>query len=1240
MRKRTTSVILLSPVFLLVFIYGLLISPLGGPVVRLIANNTISELNIEDVQGSFSDHLTFSNIRWKNEQWQISVAHTYLEARWRCVFQPKICINDLRITDIELIQVSDSSSSDVSAAQNSQITLPVPVAIDRALINNFSLSMLDQSINLSTLSLNALDASQAINIDALSLSDLVVTVPQQSNSFTTPKTVTLPKSYSLSYQAPELPTITSPIPIKIGEFSLASATLNQGGKVQTITSLNAQHFDFTNTQLSLSTLDIANAYGELHANITATLDGEYPLDLTLIGNGTLNGASQRININTTGSLGALQASVNSEGAINANVNLSVNLLSDTLPISFSADWQEQPLVSTQSGTLHSGQLSLNGTMGDYVLTGSGAATLPDLGKIPVALNVILKEHNIYVTEAQIDILNGRISNTGTLYLNQAISWEGKTRFIDISADTYSSYAPKQLQGGFTSIMQWSEQGPQMSIRDLTLTGTLQDQPLSVVGALVYSGPSDLMVASLDITQAENQINLVGQVFNNRYINADLRLNVASVSHLYPDISGSISGNIKATGPWINPNAKSTVSLHNILVSSTLSNDLAQQGEINGSISIDGAYTDHRLDLDLALPKHSVALSMAGKWQDNSWVGQIDNSQMQLLNMHWSLASALPLHINRAPFSLSIGDHCWHSRKEGELCIAHFDYQQNTAHWNAQAHSLPVGLWAHELAPNIIPEVVSATLTAQTQGQYSVNEPIEATFNASLSPATWTFGKETPLAIRVDALDTTGTLEQGELVSTSLITSDDLGQATLTLNTKPFESRIPIDGTLQLNNIDVAPLKPLSRTIRTLTGLLNGNVALNGYLDDPDLTGELTINNGAIDIQDTPVTLQDWSQTITLNGQKADFDGHFLLGGGEGSLTGDINWSDTPSANINLKGEKFEVRQPNMRLLVSPNLTIAATSQRVDMTGEMNIPWARIEIESLPQSAVSPSKDVHLRGEPIKEEPLDIVHASVMVNIDKAKTGDVKLDAFGLTASLHGGIQVNTQPALIGYGDLQILNGRYNAYGQQLIIQTGEVQFNGPIDQPLLLVEAIRDPDKTNDNVIAGIRIDGAADSPSINLFSEPTMDQQNVLSYLLTGQGPNSDSEDPNYAALLVGFGLSNTKTLTGQVGKVLGIDEFTLSTNENKLSVTGQINDRLSAQYNVDVGLSNNDTSSTLRRRQDPPDLSLKYRLLPRLFLEAIQTTIEDQSEFAIDLYYEFFLGEPNNDTEEDNAQDKTQPP
>ena len=52
MKKRTISTLLLSPVFLVVAIYALLISPLGGPTVKLLANTFVSNLHIEEVKGS------------------------------------------------------------------------------------------------------------------------------------------------------------------------------------------------------------------------------------------------------------------------------------------------------------------------------------------------------------------------------------------------------------------------------------------------------------------------------------------------------------------------------------------------------------------------------------------------------------------------------------------------------------------------------------------------------------------------------------------------------------------------------------------------------------------------------------------------------------------------------------------------------------------------------------------------------------------------------------------------------------------------------------------------------------------------------------------------------------------------------------------------------------------------------------------------------------------------------------
>lgn len=1274
MRKRTVSAILLSPVLLLVAIYALLISPLGGPTVKLIANTFVSNLSIEDIEGSFADTLEIRDLRWENTQWRVSSQYAYIDITWRCLFEPRVCVNELTLENATLTQLAASPENVEETESSGEFSLPIPIEVGNLVLTDINVVLPTTTIEVDELELTDFSGNQMLTLDSLATKGVRIALieadknanspaantasqiqssqaqqPPEQNAEKTAKQATsssesaLPKSYSLSYDVPELPTITAPIPISLGTILVEDLYLTQDGSTQQIALISLLDAQFKNSDIAIEEMVVAHEQGEVKAKASAMLRGNFPLSISARVKTVLDDAPLTVSLNASGALDDLALSVMTMGAVSAEANLTANVLNTELPIEFTAKWQEQPIPTMENAALKAGTLSLEGTMGDYQLKGDGAVTLPDIGNVPVSLDVVLKKNNIYVNQANVKALEGSLVNTGTLYLNESIAWEGKTTLSNVSAQRFSTYAPENLSGEIESILQYSERGGlHMSLKDMQVSGVLQGEPLEIKGNAVYAGPSDLFVTNVNIVQEgeneKNVIRAIAQVLNKRHLNADINISVNTINSLYPEVSGAINGKISASGPWQNPRANGTLDLSNITISPNLNASAAQQGPLSGEITLDGTYKDHQAQLDLSVPNNQIAFSLKGAWANNHWVGEISDTQLELANMQWALSSPFTLDIGTAPVTAQIDQHCWTSRREGELCISNVNYQDSKASWDIKATSLPVGLWANELVPTMVSAPSEATLSIQTKGSYSQQDPMDATFTASMSAAPWQLGETRPLTLTINSFETSGKIKQGQLESTSLISSQDIGDATLTLNTRPFEEEIPLDGKLIMKGLDVAPLKPLSPAIRTLTGVLNGNISLSGYVDDPSLNGELTVSNGAIDIQDTPVTLADWNQKVVLSDQTAALDGSFILGGGKGTLKGELDWSSEPSASFKLKGNSFEIRQPNIRLKVSPNIDVAATKEKVDVTGEVNIPWARIEIESLPESAVSPSKDVHLRGEPDKEEPLDIIHASVLVNIDKNKTEEVKLEAFGLTASLFGGIRVNTQPALVGYGDLQIINGRYSAYGQQLIIQTGEVQFNGPIDQPLLLVEAIRDPAKTDDDVIAGIRIDGAADAPSINLFSEPSMDQQGVLSYLLTGSGPDAGGEaDPNYAALLLGFGLSNTETLTGQLGSALGIDDFSLSTNENMLSVTGQINERLSVEYNVDVGLSNNDANSTLRRRQLPPDLALKYQLLPSLYLEAIQTTLEDQSEFALDLYYEFFLGDTR--ARKDNNEDDSEP-
>ena len=136
------------------------------------------------------------------------------------------------------------------------------------------------------------------------------------------------------------------------------------------------------------------------------------------------------------------------------------------------------------------------------------------------------------------------------------------------------------------------------------------------------------------------------------------------------------------------------------------------------------------------------------------------------------------------------------------------------------------------------------------------------------------------------------------------------------------------------------------------------------------------------------------------------------------------------------------------------------------------------------------------NKPVEKETGRPLALSLQVNIDPSKANDVKLDAFGLTTDIQGSLSMEQMDAkLTGNGDLNLVNGRYQAYGQDLIIRKGEILFSGPLDRPTLDIEAIRDPEKTADDVIAGIRVTGQAEQPDIEVFSNPTKEQSEALSY-------------------------------------------------------------------------------------------------------------------------------------------------
>jgi translocation and assembly module TamB len=283
---------------------------------------------------------------------------------------------------------------------------------------------------------------------------------------------------------------------------------------------------------------------------------------------------------------------------------------------------------------------------------------------------------------------------------------------------------------------------------------------------------------------------------------------------------------------------------------------------------------------------------------------------------------------------------------------------------------------------------------------------------------------------------------------------------------------------------------------------------------------------------------------------------------------------------------------------------------LSVSGKVEVPYARVKIKSLPANAKSPTQDIVVIDEnkAVKQRglPLDV---NVNVLIDKAKTGQVKLDALDLKAELSGDltVQIDTQNTRV-HGIVEVLKGEYKAYSQVLQIRKGDIIFSGQPDVPAFDIEAIRNPLNTKDEVIAGIRVTGNAIKPSVELFSEPTMEQARQLSYLISGAdsfgaGEDSDSNTTLVNAL-VSFGVGRSENGIGSLGQKLGVKDLNLQTAGQGSDTQVQLSGQLAKGVKITYGIGVFDSVS---------EVSVHYQLLPKLYLEAVSGVNN-----TLDLYYQ----------------------
>jgi len=191
-----------------------------------------------------------------------------------------------------------------------------------------------------------------------------------------------------------------------------------------------------------------------------------------------------------------------------------------------------------------------------------------------------------------------------------------------------------------------------------------------------------------------------------------------------------------------------------------------------------------------------------------------------------------------------------------------------------------------------------------------------------------------------------------------------------------------------------------------------------------------------------------------------------------------------------------------------------------------------------------SDDVTIKR-PAGEKPAASLRPKLEIDIASDLGRNFLFSGAGLTARLDGDIRLRASGRDLprASGRIRAVDGRFDAYGQQLAIERGILTFQGLLDNPALDVRAVRQ----GLAVEPGVQISGTARKPIIKLVSDPELPDAEKLAWLVLGHGPEQMGAGDASVLLSAAGGLlgNDSGGLVQQLKKRFGFDELGVRTGQ-----------------------------------------------------------------------------------------------
>jgi translocation and assembly module TamB len=160
-------------------------------------------------------------------------------------------------------------------------------------------------------------------------------------------------------------------------------------------------------------------------------------------------------------------------------------------------------------------------------------------------------------------------------------------------------------------------------------------------------------------------------------------------------------------------------------------------------------------------------------------------------------------------------------------------------------------------------------------------------------------------------------------------------------------------------------------------------------------------------------------------------------------------------------------------------------------------------------------------------------------------------ASGLQGRLDGQLRLQEEPGqpLRASGTITARDTKFEAYGQNLTVERGIVNFQGPLDDPALNVLAVR----KGLAVQAGVEVTGSVRQPKVRLVSTPNVSDLEKLSWITLGRAPGGKADASLLLAAAGSILGGQSGGVTEKISRTIGVDELAIR-QSGADALTGQV--------------------------------------------------------------------------------------